>query len=294
MNSRYTIISNDNVYFHDSTDSIGFAALYDGIFAKADGTLIHLPFYTNNDGDEQHAKYIRSLSSSEMETLLEKIRRLTNLKTLNFCYAMGRTLLTINISEIYQVHRAIQTILEEGFRIYLNDHSQLTINLEDVNGQYNQTNRELALQKKYKKLVQQGDKYWDSIKRTISYQWRCAGRVILPELKEWMISQFPEENNENNMWTDLKWETSDPVESDKLTNDSNESSDDELCGLCIVCFENERETYLEPCGHIVVCEACSDKLATSDNDNLRRLCVYCQQNIETISYIKRSKIVHLE
>ena len=67
-------------------------------------------------------------------------------------------------------------------------------------------------------------------------------------------------------------------------------SDDDQA-LCVICLENERETYLEPCGHIVVCESCSENLAKDPNPNNRENCVYCRRPIDNIAYIKTCKTV---
>lgn len=69
-------------------------------------------------------------------------------------------------------------------------------------------------------------------------------------------------------------------------------SDDE--GLCIICFERERETFIEPCGHIVACEECSHKLSKESNINIREKCILCRQSIRSVSYIKSNKIVNVD
>ena len=287
MDTNYIIVFNDNLYY--PKDSIGFAGLYNEIFVTQNNKEIHYRFYIDGDGNEQRAKHIRSLTIMEMEQLLNGIRQQLNIDTLDFCYTGGKTLLTINISEVRDISRVIQTMLKKGFRLYMNDHSQLTINIQDVNGQYNQKNRELALLEMYKRYKNQSNNHWCFVKKMISYEWRCAGRVKLPELKEWLILHFPDENREQNIWSTIEWDLPD-VDDAHDANDANNNQEEDD-GLCIVCFENERETYLEPCGHIISCEKCSDDLAQSDNENIRKLCIYCQQRIDTISYIKSGKTI---
>ena len=47
---------------------------------------------------------------------------------------------------------------------------------------------------------------------------------------------------------------------------------------CTVCLDNVREVLLHPCGHVCVCQDCSDRLKYGDNQ-----CPICRKNISSIS-----------
>lgn len=53
-------------------------------------------------------------------------------------------------------------------------------------------------------------------------------------------------------------------------------------GICRVCFQRESETLVEPCGHVVCCANCSNKLSR-DPINERK-CIVCRQRIDKITY----------
>jgi hypothetical protein len=55
-----------------------------------------------------------------------------------------------------------------------------------------------------------------------------------------------------------------------------DDADDEV--LCSICFAEPPDTIAQPCGHVVVCHTCSDKLAAGNTVNKKR-CVQCQRPI---------------
>ena len=288
----YIIVPDDNVYFFDSTDSVGFVVLYDTVFKKDDGEIIHTRVYRDNDGIIKPAEPI-GLSHQDIEQLCEHIRHEYNIVSLDFCYSCGRVLIMLAKQEIQFAPKVIQAILEKGYRLFMNDQSQLTISLEDVEGNYNQTTREKALLKTFKKWMEQSQEHWNILKNTISCEWRYAGRVKLPELKCLLIQEFPEENcDKNGFWSNFDWSSHSSTQTrvEQTENDDETDIDD---GMCIVCYERERETFLEPCNHIVVCEQCSDEFAQNPNSNIRKKCILCRQSINNISYIKSNKIVNV-
>ena len=44
---------------------------------------------------------------------------------------------------------------------------------------------------------------------------------------------------------------------------------------CLVCFDAQREVAILPCGHVVVCQECSDRLLEEDR-NIWPTCPYCR------------------
>lgn len=320
----YTIVPNDNLYFHDSTNTTIVCVVYDNIYKKGNGEECYTRTYTDEYGQTQFAEYHRDLTSSEMDELVQRLRDQTNVDSVDWGSAMGRTYISVANNDILNAPKIIQALLEKGFRLYMNDGSQLTISLSDVYNQYNQENREKALFNMYKRLKNEsninGKSYWDSVKSTISYQWKCAGRVKLHELQAWLINEFPRENHEDDEWNNFDWNSQNVVQSQPEPSQvpassslqppppppsvedhivepqaqSRHEQDEEDDGLCIICYNNERETYLEPCGHIVVCEACSDNLAHDANLVNRTQCVYCRQSIQDILYLKSSKTIHIQ
>ena len=63
-------------------------------------------------------------------------------------------------------------------------------------------------------------------------------------------------------------------------------------GMCLICHEKQRATLCEPCGHIVVCEDCSQKLA--EDETHKKKCILCRQNITRISYVESGKEIWIE
>jgi hypothetical protein len=57
-----------------------------------------------------------------------------------------------------------------------------------------------------------------------------------------------------------------------------QQDDDEDEVLCMVCLSEPPDTIAQPCGHICVCHACSDKLAATNTVNKTR-CMQCQKRI---------------
>jgi hypothetical protein len=213
---------------------------------------------------------------------------------------MGRTGLSVDQTEVNFISSIIQSLLDRGHRLYLNDRSQLTLNPPFV---YNQETRETELLRQFIEWKTMAGVNWNAfIKNTINREWRLAGRVRNRELKQLLIAEYPEENAEDNMWNDFNWnqipessESSDSSESSEvLDNDADNGNaiEGEEDGMCIVCYEAEAETYLQPCEHIIVCESCSDKLATEQNIDIRDKCIYCRQDIESIIYLKSGKVIN--
>lgn len=57
-------------------------------------------------------------------------------------------------------------------------------------------------------------------------------------------------------------------------------------GLCMLCRENEKDTYVYPCGHLIICSECSDN--TQKIKSFKNTCIYCNQNIKKIIYLNES------
>jgi hypothetical protein len=290
------IVAPDNVYFVEATTNhIGFASLYTEKYKNMQTNEIH--FHSTSPSD----KYMGELTSIELTELCNNIGRNVNADTLDWTSAMGRTLLTVEECDVMKIQKIIQSLLDQGYRIYVNDGSQLT--LSHISN-YCWETRERCILANYKKYKLTN--HWNVIKNTISSEWKNADRVKLLELKEFMIMEFPEENdNCNSYWRTLFQEqsSSTPIldesvkqedqntkrERDKKQQD--QANDDE--GLCIICLENEAETYLESCEHIVVCEKCANQLAQHPNPEIRLKCIYCKQKISKIHHLKSMKIVDI-
>lgn len=192
---QFIIVPNDNVYFYDAAiGTIAIIALYDSVFVKPSGETIHRSVYTDENGERQIARRVRSMTFKELDSLCEEVRQSTGVESFDWNSSSGQTVLKVSKDDIQQASVVIQAILEKGFRIYMNDKSQLTISLEDVGGHYNQDSRERALLEMYRRLVRNSQGHWDALKCTIDYQWTRTERVKLPELKAWVIEMFPENN----------------------------------------------------------------------------------------------------
>lgn len=64
-----------------------------------------------------------------------------------------------------------------------------------------------------------------------------------------------------------------------ITQVNNHMTTNDDDNLCMICLNNKPETKVEPCGHSVVCNICSDKLKyTNDYDT----CVRCRRKIKRI------------
>lgn len=276
------LIAQDNVYFTDRENKIGFAILYEEKYKhKTTGEVL---YYAK---DLSSYNYIGELGINELDSLCENARLNTGANTLDWNSCYGRILLSVHECDYAKIQNVIRFILNAGHRIYLNDGSQLTLN---PNITYSWEMREQLLLQNYLKFKSMFG--WDVLKCTISTEWKNAERVKLLELKQFMISEFPDDNNNDNSisWRNLlNKEIQNTINTE---NTKNTEVDDE--GLCIICCTNEAETYLESCGHIVVCEECSDNLAKSNNPEIRDKCIYCKQNINQITYIKSMKIVKLK
>lgn len=286
--SNYTIVPNDNIYFHYDTD------------------IVILVILCDEDLD---------VLCSEDE-LCKDLSATTNCNSVNWGFSMGRSYIKIHKNDLKFAQVIIQTILDKGFRVFLNDCSELTIRKSDLEGGvYNQTTREKLLLQKNIESKTRYAKYWDVNKSLKSYEWKLAGRVKLPELKHFLLEHFPDENREDNFYKNINWDECVCVsanltmeERDNTVNtlninevkqhdddntSPNDNDDDD--NVCIMCYDAERETYLEPCGHIVICEACSDKLRNEENNsNLKNNCIYCRQHIDSISYLKTSKMLRFD
>jgi hypothetical protein len=51
--------------------------------------------------------------------------------------------------------------------------------------------------------------------------------------------------------------------------------------LCMICEDEPADTLVMPCGHVIVCAACSVALKKTEN---AKQCVYCRQAVEEIVY----------
>ena len=51
---------------------------------------------------------------------------------------------------------------------------------------------------------------------------------------------------------------------------------------CMVCFNAEPNTIVRPCGHQVVCAACSPQLIGTIDE---KICLQCRRPISSIEYI---------
>lgn len=57
---------------------------------------------------------------------------------------------------------------------------------------------------------------------------------------------------------------------------------------CCICFEEQVDTRVLPCGHAVACEKCSEKLRTGQaGENARTHCVYCNTKITSVEKFLR-------
>ena len=295
------VVTQDNVYFVDSKNEIGFCVLYAEIYKhKQTGEIA---YYTENYNDYE---YVTELSVSELNELCESVKHDTNTATLDWNYVCGRVLLIVNECDLFKIQFIIQSLLDKGHRIYLNDSSQLTLK---PGMKYSWETREIALLQNYYRF--RNEQYWEVLKNTISTEWKNAERVRLDELKLFMLTEFPDENNNDQslFWRDILINVANTdlntlentgntentnfsqLDSPNENNLQNNNNVDEEDGLCIICCENEAETLLDTCGHIVVCERCSRDLANSNNPELQNKCIYCKQNIQQITYIKSMKIV---
>jgi hypothetical protein len=57
---------------------------------------------------------------------------------------------------------------------------------------------------------------------------------------------------------------------------------------CMVCMERPPQTVALPCGHKVVCEACSAALKVDPNN--RRTCIICRQPIDDVYLLQSEKM----
>ena len=58
------------------------------------------------------------------------------------------------------------------------------------------------------------------------------------------------------------------------------------CNMCPVCFENQVDHFIAPCGH-TYCKSCLDRLIDADNiyeldHNTHNKCSFCRENVKTV------------
>ena len=296
------ILAHDNVYFLNcASENIGFACLYDEKYQdRHSGKIVYI--YNCVESWE----YVGSLTSTELSDICATVAQDTGAFSLDWNSSMGKTLLTVKKPDVYKIESIIQTFLNNGFRLYMNDGSQLTLSPENMPN-YSWRAREQLLLKNYTHY--RSLSYWSALKDTISFEWKMGERVRLPELKAFMLAEFPEANTKENEKDSTAWknilqendkgkhknnidgETLNESEGNVERHDEAPEHEIEEDGKCIICFENEAETLLEKCGHIVVCEKCSDELNRSKNSEMRDKCIYCKQDIDQITYIKSLKVL---
>lgn len=214
---------------------------------------------------------------------MDKIKK-TSSKTLKYSYVHDKVLFTIHHKEINKIPDIINTLLGSGCNLHMNDCSEHKIRSSDILGyKYNWTTREKVYYKKWFGYRKEHPMVWKIIKGSLSAMWRLEGRVQLPELKKFLLEEFPEENKRE-CFVECKSGYYCIVDrNDARLNQPNESVDEKYSSdYCLVCHDAKPSTVVKPCGHKIVCAKCSDELHKIPS--FERKCIMCQQQIKTIVY----------
>lgn len=223
---------------------------------------------------------------------LEKIREESKAKSVNCINWIGRDFLTIYWSEYCLINKVFNTLLNNGisFNIFTKfgvhfdperdkEYSREIAESKFVNDQ-NKYIEDISLQMYNNCIKSSGRKY--AILHEFNYSTQ-KGKNFCRELrkkmkKERLISNEtcskPEKSNY------LTWDIFKNYNPMTLqTKQEKEENENENENLCIICFENQPNTIVSPCGHCVVCKKCPDGLK---NTNDKKTCVACRNYINFI------------
>jgi len=182
-----TIESVDNYYFLDSNGNITFAMLYDEI-----------PYFWRDFYKKLH-NGIGKGGIKDVDSLISEVKINFDCKSLDYFYRAGRLYLYVNHKESNKIIKIIQYFINLGHRLFLNDGSELTINIDNC-PKYNWKTREVLLLKKYTKTVE-SDFVWKMWKYILSYDLRLVKRYKNENLQKFCLKHFPKENNVVNLMT---------------------------------------------------------------------------------------------
>lgn len=242
------------------------------------------------------------VSTKNLDSFVDTIRKVTGSITLSHVCAMGRNGLYVKPSESSLIPQIIQAILDRGVSLYMNDGSAVTFPM------YSYYSKELKERRRLEALLHMlhsGNKSLVCSFFDLSLEaWTLPeAKTVMKQLAElqdrdkpdWTSKLFREESRLRNL---IRYET-DPVKKDRLIaefialqeqitfkyGNIDESRGDKTKPVipaneeCVICYEREADTMVLPCEHVVVCKQCSAKLKGTANE---RLCVYCRRTIDYV------------
>jgi len=226
-----------------------------------------------------------------------------------------------NAEESDDISKIIQFVLDKNIKISLNftEYFQPKVSKSDFkDGKYNKKSLELFLLNVVKDKIQ-GINSFD-----VPLCLKLTGRYELLDLRSALVEKYLNENVQHEFFTmylSKRFEDySNPEESDddddneikvgekRKTDTRSEFLDDRLLkkrkishintvvdsddGLCVICKAKEKETVINPCGHLISCEECQLKL--TKEHKYRHRCIVCRQEITSIDFLKSGKnvVVH--
>jgi len=206
-------------------------------------------------------------------------------------------LICVKEQDANKIPALIQSILDQGHKVWMNDGSQLTL----LPGQkYTTENVEhllLQMYTKYKEMMPVHDRlsWTDFAGKVIKRHYILASSFESPILKEFLLTEFPEENrkDEEHKRNQKKPKIENNSEQPKIEKPDSvveRKPDSEESGMCVICEDQEAATYLIPCDHIFCCEKCS--LELEKNLTYRDKCIVCQKQITQINYLKSGKVIY--